>query len=87
MQILEKSLKLLFSTRDVSRVKRYVQKQFLKISEDRAPMQEFIFAKEYRGMSTYKPGACVPALEITKSVNNIICRIGLVMHDHSLIII
>jgi DNA polymerase zeta len=30
VKMLEKSLKLLFSTRDVSRVKRYVQKQFLK---------------------------------------------------------
>lgn len=62
---------MLFSTRDVSRVKQYVQKQFMKISEDRVPMQEFMFAKEYRGMSTYKPGACVPALEITKSVENV----------------
>jgi DNA polymerase elongation subunit (family B) len=68
VKMLEKSLKLLFSTRDVSRVKRYVQKQFLKIAEDRVPLQEFIFAKEYRGMSTYKPGACVPALEITKQL-------------------
>lgn len=47
-------------------MKQYVQKQLLKLLEGRADMQDFIFAKEYRGMAGYKPGATVPALEIAK---------------------
>ncbi|XP_065837762.1 DNA polymerase zeta catalytic subunit-like isoform X2 [Oscarella lobularis] len=68
VKILERSIKLLFESRDVSQVKRYVQKQCTKILEDRVPMLDFIIAKEYRGMGTYKPGACVPCLEITKKL-------------------
>uniref|UniRef100_A0A4W5L1Q7 DNA-directed DNA polymerase n=1 Tax=Hucho hucho TaxID=62062 RepID=A0A4W5L1Q7_9TELE len=29
-------------------------------------MQDLTFAKEYRGSSTYRPGTCVPALELTR---------------------
>nr|XP_006811588.1 PREDICTED: DNA polymerase zeta catalytic subunit-like [Saccoglossus kowalevskii] len=65
-KILERSLKLLFNTKDVSQVKKFVQHQFQKISEGRVGMQDLIFAKEYRGMAGYRPGACVPALEISK---------------------
>lgn len=36
--------------------------------EGRASLQDFTFAKEYRGMKNYKPGACVPALELTRLV-------------------
>ncbi|GIX95779.1 DNA polymerase zeta catalytic subunit, partial [Caerostris darwini] len=65
-KILEKSLKILFQTRNLDDVKDYVQKQFSKILNERANIMDFIFAKEYRGRSGYKPGACVPALEIAK---------------------
>jgi len=34
--------------------------------EGSVSLQDFIFAKEYRGMAGYKPGACVPALEIAR---------------------
>jgi DNA polymerase zeta len=34
--------------------------------EGSVSLQDFVFAKEYRGMPGYKPGACVPALEIAK---------------------
>jgi DNA polymerase zeta len=34
--------------------------------EGRFNMQDCIFAKEFRGMAGYRPGACVPALEIAK---------------------
>ena len=66
VKILERSLRVLFDSKDVSRVKSYVQRQFSKIQSNRANIQEFIFAKEFRGRQGYKPGACVPALEIAK---------------------
>ena len=66
LQILEKSLRTLFETRDLSLVKKYVQRQCSKLMEGQASIQDFTFAKEYRGMKSYKPGACVPALELTR---------------------
>ncbi|GBM90804.1 DNA polymerase zeta catalytic subunit [Araneus ventricosus] len=65
-KILEKSLKILFETHDVNSVKSYVQKQFRKVMNGRINLMDFIFAKEYRGLSGYRRGACVPALEIAK---------------------
>ncbi|XP_078505271.1 DNA polymerase zeta catalytic subunit isoform X2 [Lissotriton helveticus] len=67
-KILERSVKLLFETRDISQIKLYVQRQCLKLLEGKASMQDLIFAKEYRGSSSYRPGACVPALEITRKM-------------------
>lgn len=65
-QILEKSLKLLFTTKDMSQVKAYVQRQFSKVLEGRVDLNDYTFAKEYRGRQYYRPGAAVPALELTK---------------------
>ncbi|KAK2146298.1 hypothetical protein LSH36_617g00013 [Paralvinella palmiformis] len=65
-KILEKSIKTLFVTRDITAVKRYVQRQCQKLMEGNVNIQDCVFAKEYRGMSGYRPGACVPALQIAK---------------------
>ncbi|XP_074033296.1 DNA polymerase zeta catalytic subunit isoform X1 [Leptinotarsa decemlineata] len=65
-KMLEKCLRLLFETKDVSLVKKYVLKQFNKIFSGRASIQDLTFAKEYRGAAGYRPGACVPALELTR---------------------
>jgi len=65
-KVLEKSLRVLFETRDLSLIKKFVQRQCTKLMEGRASLQDFTFAKEYRGMKNYKPGACVPALELTR---------------------
>ncbi|KAM4522166.1 DNA polymerase zeta catalytic subunit isoform 2-T2 [Odontesthes bonariensis] len=65
-KILERSIKLLFETRDISQVKQFVQRQCLKVLDGRASMQDLTFAKEYRGSGSYRPGACVPALELTR---------------------
>ncbi|KAM9496921.1 DNA polymerase zeta catalytic subunit isoform 1-T1 [Clarias gariepinus] len=65
-KILERSVKLLFETRDISLVKQYVQRQCVKVLEGRASVQDLTFAKEYRGSASYRPGACVPALELTR---------------------
>ena len=67
---MEKSLRLLFEKKDVSLVKAYVQKQFMKIIEGNVTLKDYTFAKEYRGMSSYKPGACVPALLLTRLVGH-----------------
>lgn len=55
---------------NVSLVKQYVIRQFHKILIGRVSLQDLTFAKEYRGASGYKPGACVPALELTKYLKN-----------------
>nr|XP_057925939.1 DNA polymerase zeta catalytic subunit [Doryrhamphus excisus] len=65
-KILERSIKLLFETRDISQVKQFVQRQCVKVLDGRASMQDLTFAKEYRGSDAYRPGACVPALELTR---------------------
>lgn len=65
-KILERSIKILFETKDVSKVKRYVQNQFQKLNQGRIGLQDLVFAKEYRGRQYYKQGSCVPALEIAK---------------------
>ena len=68
VKILEKTLRILFNTADVSLVKRYVQQQFRKILAATVSIQELTFAKEFRGLGGYRPGACVPALELTRQV-------------------
>lgn len=67
-KMLEKSLRLLFETKDVSLVKRYACHQFAKVLSGRISVQELTFAREYRGAAGYRPGACVPALELAKLV-------------------
>lgn len=64
--MLEKCLRILFETKDVSLVKAYVQSQLKKIAHGRISLQELTFAREFRGLNGYRPGACVPALELTR---------------------
>ena len=71
VKILEKTLRLLFNTADVSLVKSYVQQQFKKILAATVSIQELTFAKEFRGLGGYRPGACVPALELTRQVRKV----------------
>ena len=66
---MKKSIRILFETKNVSLVKSYVQKQLVKIMEEKTFLKEFIFAKEYRGINNYKAGACVPALSLTRYGN------------------
>ena len=66
VKILEKSIRLLFETKDVSLVKQYVTNQFRKVQAGTVCLQDLTFAKEFRGLKGYRPSACVPALELTK---------------------
>ncbi|CAH0553548.1 unnamed protein product [Brassicogethes aeneus] len=65
-KMLEKCLRLVFETKDVSIIKKYILRQFNKIIAGRISIQDFTFAKEYRGASSYRPGACVPSLELAR---------------------
>ncbi len=47
-------------------VKSFVQLQFRKILDAMVNIQDFTFAKEYRGREYYRPGASVPALELAR---------------------
>ncbi|XP_076642989.1 DNA polymerase zeta catalytic subunit [Halictus rubicundus] len=65
-KILEKTLKILFDTKDLSLVKLYVTRQFDKILRRKISIQDLTFAKEFRGLHGYKANASVPALELTR---------------------
>ncbi|XP_076686257.1 DNA polymerase zeta catalytic subunit isoform X1 [Andrena cerasifolii] len=65
-KILEKSLKILFDTKDLSLIKLYVTRQFDKILRRKISIQDLTFAKEFRGLRGYKANACVPALALTR---------------------
>ncbi len=65
-KILEKALRVLFETKDVSRVKLYVKRQFQKVMRDRASLQDLTFAREFRGFDGYRAMAVVPALDLAK---------------------
>ncbi|XP_015179336.1 PREDICTED: DNA polymerase zeta catalytic subunit isoform X3 [Polistes dominula] len=65
-KILEKSLKILFDTSDISLIKKYLIRQFNKILCRRVSIEDLTFAKEFRGLDGYKTNAVVPALELTR---------------------
>eukprot|EP00124_Ichthyophonus_hoferi_P001392 Ihof_evm5s71 gene=Ihof_evmTU5s71 len=69
-KILEKALKVLFDTRNLSDVKSYVQRQWRKIQEGRVSVQDFIIAKEVK-LGSYRfpdrqPVAVISARAIIK---------------------
>ncbi len=57
-KLLERSLRTLFESKDLSLVKRYLQKQWEKIYKSKTSIQDFIFAKEVR-LGTYSAKASV----------------------------
>ena len=52
-KIMEKSIRMLFTTKDLSKIKRYLQRQWSKIMSERVSVKDFIFAKEVR-LGTYR---------------------------------
>jgi DNA polymerase zeta len=60
-KIMDKCLRLLFETKDISQIKAYLQKQWTKINQGDVDFKDFIFAKEVKyGMyRTMPPGAIV----------------------------
>jgi DNA polymerase zeta len=45
---MEKTLRLLFETQNLSEIKSYLQRQWTKILSERISLRDFIFAKEVR---------------------------------------
>ncbi|TFK30449.1 hypothetical protein FA15DRAFT_607802 [Coprinopsis marcescibilis] len=70
----ETCLKLLFRTRDLSQIKSYCCRSFMKLLENKANPQDFIFAKEVK-MGTYSengpppPGVVVAARKTVQDPN------------------
>lgn len=66
---LEKSLRILFDTMDVSKVKKYVQELFINIQLGKLPIRDYIFLKCVK-IGTYKgvlpPAAIVASKEMQK---------------------
>ena len=63
-KVLEKTLRILFETKDMAAVKSYVQRQLSKVTHERVGLDDFVFGKEFRGRDRYKPGAYIAALRI-----------------------
>jgi len=64
--MLEKTIRIMFETKDASSVKQYTQRQWMKILKGRANMQDFIFAKEVK-LGSYSPkGPLPPAAIVAK---------------------
>lgn len=64
-KVLEATIRILFTTKDLSQVKAYLERTWRKILAGRVSIQDFVFAKEvrlqsYRG-ATMPPGAVVAA--------------------------
>lgn len=59
-KILEKSISILFGTRDVSLIKDYVIEQLMKVASNSVNVKDFMFAKEVR-VVTYKNEKYIPA--------------------------
>lgn len=57
---LERSIRLLFETKDVSAVKRQIQRLCERLHQDRVPFADYIFRKEVR-LGSYKEGHLPPA--------------------------
>lgn len=67
-KILEKSIRILFETSNLSEVKEYVEKQFIKIIRLDVSINDFCFAKEVK-LGTYKSDNSLPPGAIIASKN------------------
>jgi DNA polymerase zeta len=65
-KILEKSIRLLFDTKDLSAVKEYLQRQWKRIQSERVSWMDLIFCKEVR-LGTYSTKALPPPAAIVAS--------------------
>lgn len=70
-KIVEKALRILFDSQDLSAVKRYVQEQFRKITRGEVSIQDFCFAREVK-LGSYKSDKTAPpsAVVATKKKAN-----------------
>ncbi len=69
-KILTKTLRMLFTNPDLSRIKEYHQRQYRKIFSGRISMQDFIFCKAVK-MGTYAAGRQPPPAAIVAEKNRV----------------
>lgn len=55
-KMLERSLRVLFTTLDLSQVKQYCLRSWTKVLEGRVSVADFVFAKEVRGRRGSRAG-------------------------------
>eukprot|EP00850_Spirogloea_muscicola_P022205 SM000282S10608 [mRNA] locus=s282:114607:126097:- [translate_table: standard] len=67
VKCMERSLRLMFETKDLSQVKRYLQRQWGKILGGRVSIADFVFAKEVRLGSYSLNAAVLPPAAIVAS--------------------
>ncbi|CAI4053009.1 hypothetical protein SKDZ_16G1080 [Saccharomyces kudriavzevii ZP591] len=70
-KIVEKCIRLLFQTKDLSKIKKYLHGEFIKIQSGKVSTQDFCFAKEvklgaYKSEKTAPAGAVVAKRKINK---------------------
>lgn len=65
-KMLEKCIRILFEDQDLSKAKRYCQKQWSKILLNRAPVQDLIFQKEVR-LGSYRNETSIPPAAVVAS--------------------
>lgn len=59
-KVLQRSLNLLFETRNISLIREFCQRQFTRILANRVSVQDFMFAREVR-LGSYKAATVPPA--------------------------
>ncbi|KAL0491986.1 DNA polymerase zeta catalytic subunit [Acrasis kona] len=74
-KMMEKSIRIMFDTCDLSRVKRYCVKQWNKILKEQINIKDFIFAKEvklgkYKKIESLPPAAIVAKSNMNKDPRN-----------------
>lgn len=71
-QMLQKSITILFLERNLTLIREYLQRQWIKVLRNKLPLKEFIFAKEVR-IGTYRqppPAAIVASKQMSKDYRN-----------------
>ncbi|XP_013200299.2 DNA polymerase zeta catalytic subunit [Amyelois transitella] len=68
VKLLHRALCELFSTGDMSRVKRSVVSLLSRLADDSLPIQDLFFSREYHGPNGYRPGAVAVPNEIAKRI-------------------
>ncbi|KAL4711723.1 hypothetical protein ACJJTC_003490 [Scirpophaga incertulas] len=68
VKLLRSCLCELFSSGDMSAVKRTVQSALARLAAGRVPLPDLAFTREYHGPAGYRPAALVPPNEIAKYV-------------------
>ena len=65
-KLMERSLKIFFRTDNINEVKKYVIDQCSNLFRGNISLQDFIFAREFRGIHGYQPGIITHSLHLAR---------------------